>query len=159
VLLQFICGLAHPADRAAAATSCPGTNLGSGVPVSFSGNTAGTANLISGASCGDGGAYAPDATFLYKAPTAGSYTIDTLGSAFDTLLYVRNGTCSGGELACNDDSNGTRQSQVTVELVAGQSIVVVVDGYGTASGSYNLNITSGPPLAPTHVPTTTPTRT
>ena len=122
---------------------CPTTDLGSSLPVSVSGSTAGAANLAGGASCGGyGGSNAPDASFLYTAPVSGSYTIDTAGSAFDTVLYVRSTTCSGAELACNDDSGGTRQSRVTLTLAAGQRIVIVVDGYGAASGSFNLHINS-----------------
>jgi hypothetical protein len=34
---------------------------------------------MGGASCGGGGNSAPDATFLYTAPHAGSYSIDTKG--------------------------------------------------------------------------------
>src|SRR5262249_54016419 len=89
--------------------ACPATNLGSSLPVTVSGNTLGAPNLVGGASCGGGGGSAPDATFLYTAPIAGSYTMDTFGSGFDTVLYVRNATCSGTELACNDDS-GSLQS-------------------------------------------------
>jgi hypothetical protein len=108
--------------------------------VSVSGSTAG-GNLVGGASCGGfGGTNAPDASFLYTAPFAGSYTVDTAASSFDTVLYVRSNTCSGAELACNDDTGGTRQSRVTLSLAAGQRVVIVVDGYSTASGSFNLHI-------------------
>src|SRR5262249_10235918 len=88
-------------------TSCPLTDLGNALPVSVSGSTAGAANLVGGASCGNGGSTAPDATYRYTAPAAGTYVIDTFGSAFDTLLYVRADTCAGTQLACNDDSSGT----------------------------------------------------
>ncbi len=136
-------------------SSCPQVNLGSPATVSISGTTAGASNTMSGASCGGGGTNAPDATFLYTAPVTGTYVIDTFGSAFDTILYVRNATCSGTELACNDDANGTLQSQVTVNLTVGQSIVIVVDGYGTSSGTYNLHLASTA-SSPTSTSTNTP---
>src|SRR6185295_10609593 len=110
------------------------------LPISVSGTTLGAANSVSGATCGGGGTNAADASFLYTAPIAGSYTIDTFGSSFDTILYVRSSTCSGTQLACNDDSGGVVQSQVTLTLTVGQSIVIVVDGYSAASGSFNLHI-------------------
>ena len=50
-----------------------------------------------------GGDAAPDVTFAWVAPEAGTYTIDTMDSGFDTVLYVLDGTCGGAELACNDD--------------------------------------------------------
>ncbi len=138
--------------------SCPQTNLGSTLPVSVSGSTAGRANALSGASCGGGGG-APDYAYQWAAPSAGTYTIDTFGSSFDTVLYVRNASCGGTELACNDDAGGTNQSQVAVTLAAGQTIVIVVDGYGAASGNYSLHITGGAAASPTptRTPTTTPT--
>jgi hypothetical protein len=113
------------------------------VPTSYSGSTVGAPNLLGGASCGGGGNSAPEASFRFTAPASGSYQIGTLGSAFDTVLYVRDGTCSGAQLACNDDANGTVQSLVSVPLSAGQSVVIVVDGYGTGSGAFTLTISGG----------------
>jgi hypothetical protein len=43
-------------------------------------------------------------------------------------------------LACNDDANGTLQSLVSVALSAGQSVVIIVDGYSTRSGAFTLTI-------------------
>jgi hypothetical protein len=114
---------------------------------------------MGGASCDGGGNNAPDATYRWTAPAAAKYSIDTFGSAYDTLLYVRNGGCSGSQLACNDDSSGTKQSQVTVTLAAGQTVVIVVDGFGTSSGSYTLHINAVPTATPTNTRTPTPTRT
>jgi hypothetical protein len=138
--------------------SCPQVNLGSTLPVSISGSTAGRANALSGASCGGGGASAPDYAYQWTAPSAGTYTIDTFGSSFDTVLYVRNATCGGPELACNDDASGVLQSQVTVTLAAGQTIIIVVDGYRTNSGTFSLRITGNtrPSATPTATPTPTP---
>lgn len=113
---------------------------------------------MSGASCGGGGTSAPDATFRWTVPATAAYTIDTLGSDFDTILYVRSGTCGGTELACNDDvGGGIRQSQVLLNLQQGQVIVIVVDGFGFSSGNYVLNI--NPLTTPTPAFTATPTPT
>jgi hypothetical protein len=138
---------------------CPQNDLGSTLPVSVSGTTAGGTNSVEGASCGDGGDGAPDVTYQWMAPAAGSYVIDTSGSSYDTVLYVRDGSCSGTELACNDDTGGTLQSQVTVNLAASQTILIVVDGYAGASGSYNLHINAAATPTATNTPTTTPTPT
>jgi hypothetical protein len=158
----------------AVVTSVPApTDLGSSVPITVSGTTAGGANLMTGASCGGGGKSAPDVAFLYTAPFAGAYTVDTFGSAFDTILYLRNGSRTGAQLACNDNaSSGTLQSQVKINLTAGQSVVIVVDGRGTASGAFTLHVLSlsapastptpsrsatvGPTGTATPVPTNTP---
>jgi hypothetical protein len=117
-------------------TSCPLADLGSFVPQSVSGSTSGRPNDVS-ASCG--ASNASDAGYTFTAPATGSYTFDTVGSGYDTVLHVRNGGCSGPQLVCNDDAVGF-QSRVTLSLTAGQVVTVVVDGYSTSSGSYVLNL-------------------
>ncbi|WP_438043002.1 MXAN_6577-like cysteine-rich protein [Sorangium sp. So ce128] len=94
------------------------------------------------ASCG--GIDAPEVAYLFTAPEAGTYTIDTVGSDYDTVLAVFDGDCYGEEIACSDDVLGEDlhlfTSEVTVSLDAGQSIVIVVDGAIDESGVYELNI-------------------
>ncbi|MBP1689411.1 MAG: putative secreted protein, partial [Deltaproteobacteria bacterium] len=136
-------------------------DLGSALAVSVNGSTAICASFLAGtASCGDG-TNAPDATFLYTASVAGIYVMSTEGSGFDTLLSVRAGSCAGSELACNDDIPppvGSQQSRLNVPLAAGQTVLVAVDGFGTASGSFTLSI-NGTPATPTRTPTPPPTPT
>lgn len=95
---------------------------------------------------------APDASYTWTVPSSGSYVFSTSGSQFDTVLEIRayNTGASGG---CNDDSNGTYQSTVTADLSAGQTVIVIIDGYGSDSGSYQLNINRGssPPSAGMHL--------
>ncbi len=126
------------ADCGACAPTCPGTDLGSTVPQTVTGSTAGLTSTLT-PPCAGGAA--PDATFSFTAPASGTYNINTFGSAYDTVLYLNDGTCGGALLACNDDT-GALQSDVTVPLTAGQTIVIVVDGYGIDSGSFTLNIAS-----------------
>jgi hypothetical protein len=118
---------------------CPLADLGDDEVIDADGSTDGRPSSLAGASCGGGGAQAPDFSYRYTAPVTGSYAIDTFGSAFDTLLYVRP-SCSGPEIACNDDAGGSLQSQVVVALDRGEEIVIVVDGFGTARGAFNLNV-------------------
>ena len=82
---------------------------------------------------------AVDMAYTWTAPSAGNYTFNTLGSSFDTILEIREYN-TGASLGCNDDSNGTLQSTVSASLAAGQTVMIVVDGYGTASGPFELNI-------------------
>ncbi|MBI3785151.1 MAG: hypothetical protein HY270_17305 [Deltaproteobacteria bacterium] len=120
--------------------SCPQDDLGSGLRIGVSGSTVGQANNSGGASCGEGGTNAPEATFRWTAPASGTYVIDTVGSNFDTILYVRDATCSGVELACDDDSAGDQKSSVTLNLTAGQTVVIAVDGFRASAGDYSLHI-------------------
>src|SRR5207302_907476 len=88
--------------RPTAAQTCPQTNLGSALPVMTSGTTVG-----GGKQLGDPSwqmtVRAPDVAFQWTAPGTGTFQIDTHGSDFDTILWVLDGTCTGRELACNDD--------------------------------------------------------
>lgn len=90
-----------------------------------------------GGTCGGGGA--PDMAFTMMVPEDGFYVFDTVGSSFDTVLYVLDGDCTGTELGCNDDTTGA-QSEVGVVLAAGQVVTVVVDAFGITGGAFNLNV-------------------
>jgi hypothetical protein len=83
---------------------------------------------------------APDASYTWTAPSSGTYKFTTAGSSFDTVLEVRVYN-TGASLGCNDDSNSTLQSSVSVVLSGGQTVIVVIDGFNTLSGTYQLNIT------------------
>ena len=95
---------------------------------------------MSNSECSEDGDNAPQATFSFKTPAAGLYNISTAGSDFDTLLYVREGTCTGEELACNDDQGDVKTSAVQLRLEANKTIVIVVDGWDTEQGNYQLRI-------------------
>ena len=93
-----------------------------------------------GGTCG--GQQANDMAYGWTAPQSGTVTIDTFGSSYDTVLYVAEGTCeSPTELACNDDEGFDLQSEVTVDVTAGDELIIVVDGFGGDDGRFVLNIT------------------
>ena len=82
----------------------------------------------------------PEVPALMIAPAAGHYLFETDGSAADTVLYVLDDSCSGAELACDDDT-GDQDAQVVVELAAGQAAVVVVElRAGSPPGDYQLRV-------------------
>ncbi len=122
------------------AQSCPPTDLGKVPGVSVRGTTHDGSSLLS-ASCG--GDAAPEAAFVYTAPVTGSYRIDTFGSNFLTVLYARDGSCTGAELGC-------ASSFLTLQLLENQQIVIVVDGapgFSAAEGG-NFTLTVLGPSAP-----------
>src|SRR5262249_41065509 len=87
----------------------------------------------------------------WTAPAAAVVTIDTLGSAFDTLL----GVYTGGSVdtlvlvAGNDDAGpDTIQSRVRFETFAGEIYWIAVDGFGGSSGRAVLNWRQGGPALP-----------
>ena len=61
------------------------------------------------------------------------------GSPTDTILYVRDGTCSGAELACDDDG-AQPASLLEVSLSAGQEVTIFVDSFEPAGGDFVLSI-------------------
>lgn len=117
---------------------CADAALPSAVPVVANGDT-----LTSGddtiPSC-NVGSTANDVAYEWNPPADGLYTIDLAGSNYDTMLYVLDG-CGGIELACNDDSAALGlQSEVQIQAVAGQPVIIIVDGFGAVNGNYTLNI-------------------
>lgn len=121
--------------------ACPDSDLGSAVPQTVMGTTVGLVDDHY-ALCGYG-AGAEDAQHQFTAPAAGMYTFDTFGSGYDTVLAVLDSCGTAGELGCGDDQMGMLSS-VTLELAEGQTVIVVVDGYGGAAGPYTLNISAAP---------------
>jgi hypothetical protein len=74
--------------------------------------------------------------------------ISTLGSTFDTVLYVHQRVCNDGQLvACNDDDDddaGGPQSRATLEVLAGEDYFIFVDGHRIGlAGDYTLEISAG----------------
>jgi hypothetical protein len=117
---------------------CPTAALGATLPITVSGSTAGAINAFS-SSCSPG-ANAPDNTYTFTAPASQQYTIDTIGSSYDTIVHVLDGTCAGTSLACDDDAGGGTDSLVSLFLNAGQTVTIVVDGFGGNFGSYVLHV-------------------
>jgi hypothetical protein len=117
-----------------------GSDLGQalGSPVTTNSTCGRTSDFTPSCASSNG---APDMSYTWTAPSTGSFTFSTAGAAFDTILEVRryNDQVS---LGCNDDTPGTAQSSVTLSLTAGQTLLVIVDGYGTACGTFQVNITA-----------------
>ncbi len=79
--------------------------------------------------------------YRWTAPANGSFTFDTEGSSFDTVLAVYRGTSVAGLtlVGSNDDINydgGIYRSRVTFTAVAGTIYQVAVDGYYDSSTDY-----------------------
>jgi hypothetical protein len=91
-------------------------------------------------SCATGSAGAEDVAFEFQAPIDGIYTFDTFGSAYDTSISLWDIDDCVTELACNDDAGTGRQSEITWVALAGETVVVVVDGFNGAAGDYVFNV-------------------
>ncbi|MBC8072699.1 MAG: PPC domain-containing protein, partial [Deltaproteobacteria bacterium] len=116
--------------------TCPDEDIDSSFPFSIDGSTLGLVDKLD-SPCPDGDA--PDYAFEWTAPADGSYEFDTIGSDYDTVLYLQDLACGGEELVCNDDAFGVA-SIVNADLVEGQTIIIVVSGFSGNSGAFTLNI-------------------
>ena len=104
----------------------------------FAGVTAGPSTLTGCAS-----SLGAERAYEWTPAVSGLATISTCGGTtnYDTVLSVRNVGCTS-VLACNDDACALASSlQVTV--TAGQTYIIVVDGY---SGNGNYTLTVSPPV-------------
>lgn len=116
--------------------TCPDETLMGPLPISTSGTTVGAENASAGA-CG--GALNGDVSYEFTPTIAGFYLFDTEGSAFDAILYVRDGACDGPELKCTH-SMTPGGSRVGATLDVGQTVIVTVDG--TSEGAFDLTVTA-----------------
>lgn len=83
-----------------------------------------------------------DVIFRFTPPAAGEYTISTIGSSYDTVVYVREAGCSFTEIGCDDDSGIGLTSLLDVTLEASQEVTVVVDAFDPLdTGHYLVEIT------------------
>jgi hypothetical protein len=97
-----------------------------------------------GAECAGGAG--PDGVFYFVTREPLAVSLDTFGSDFDTVLYVRADDCERGlQVGCNDDTDGF-QSEVFFDILPPGVHYVFVDGYGDSSeGSYELHVWFGDP--------------
>ncbi len=117
----------------------PGLNVGSlGCPTTttVSGNTTGANTDCVVSSAGDH-------IYQFTTTVQSDVTVDVCGATWDTQIHLfdlSNGDCDSGPIASDDDGCGS-QSTITQNLVAG-TYVVIVEGYSSNEGAYDLNITT-----------------
>jgi len=114
----------------------------------FAGTTTGTGSVSGSCALSQP---APERVFSWTSPRTGVAVVDTCGgtTSYDTVLYIRNGTCSGNEAYCNDDATGCTTSEpstvhgstLTIAVTAGETYTIVVDGYSDRQGNFSLHLT------------------
>lgn len=78
--------------------------------------------------------------YRWVAPSAGTLTVDTLDSDYDTVLAIFSGERSSlMRLACNDDYNYYLQSLLTLDVSDGATYFIEVADYSTASNEVTHN--------------------
>ncbi len=110
----------------------------------YTGDTTGHVSETKGACGGDAG----EAVFYFVLTEPTKVHLDSIGSSFDTTLYVRTGKCNTGqEIACDDDSAGVSwASKVEFTILYPGTYYVFLDGFtvdpdlGPNEGPFVLNV-------------------
>ena len=87
------------------------------------------------------GAGANDVAYRFTAPSDATYTIG-LDATFDSNLYVVE-DCSNVDGTCLGANEEFGPEQLELPMTAGQTVFIIVDGYGTTSnqsGPYVLSV-------------------
>ncbi len=135
-----------------------------GTTTEFTGSTTGAANDFVSSLCGTG-ATAPDHVFEFVVAASTRLRIETMTTPgqYDTVLHVRRAACAAGvdtvttAVACSDDidlAGGVLLSRIDQVFAAG-TYYLVVDGFGTNSGNYRVQVQNIP--LPVVFPSTTAT--
>jgi len=115
----------------------------------FTGTTSGASTLAGTCASSNN---APEQVFAWTPAASGQAQISTCSAtatSYDTVVYVRSGSCtSGAQIACNDDTTGCLTSEpndhhgsrLTANVTAGQTYYIVVDGYATSHGAFTLTV-------------------
>ena len=100
----------------------------------ISGTTAGYTNDYDEI-CPYSGSTAPDVVYTFTPAASISITVDLYGSSYDTKVYIYDQNLM--LVACNDDFYSDWTSRIEhVEVVAGVTYYLIIDGYGGDYGVY-----------------------
>lgn len=109
----------------------------------FFGDTTGHSNETEGTCGGQAG----EAVFFIVLNEPSFVHLDTSGTQFDSVLYVRTGVCNTGlEIDCDDDSAGNLAADLTFNILYPGTYYIFLDGYtvdpnqGANEGPYQLNV-------------------
>jgi hypothetical protein len=83
---------------------------------------------------------APDVFYTFTPATETIVNIELCGSSFDTKLYLFDG--AGSQVGYNDDACGLQSALYNMALNAGETYLIAVTGYGSASGAYVISVTA-----------------
>jgi hypothetical protein len=113
------------------------------LPFGDTGDTCGFVDDYFPACAVGGNSTAPDLVYSYRPTTDQCVNIDMCGSSYDTIVHVYDSAAT--MIACNDDFCGLQSTVENVALVGGQLYYIVVDGWSTRCGAYDIQISECPP--------------
>jgi hypothetical protein len=113
----------------------------------YFGDTTGHASHTKGSCGGDAG----EAVFVFTLTNPSFVDLTSVGTSFDSVIYVRTGNCGAGkEIGCDDDSGGNLASHVTFNILYPGTYYVFLDGFtvdpqfGANEGPFQLHVTITP---------------
>jgi len=137
-------------NQVSATPSCPGpSNNCFGSPISATGSPYSNTQSTSGADLEAGeprpcGSIGATVWYSWTAPAAGTATVSTVGGStnYDTVVAAYTGSSLGSlaNLACNDDTGGGLQSQISFTCTSGTTYRIQLGGYNGATGTATLSI-------------------
>ena len=99
--------------------------------------------------CPYSGGTAPDLVYSYSPATDQAIDIDLCNSSYDTKVFVYEDVCpTSPYYGCNDDlcgDDGWKSAILGLNVYAGHTYYIVVDGYGSSCGNYDLLIREAVP--------------
>ncbi|MCB9473925.1 MAG: hypothetical protein H6678_08955 [Candidatus Delongbacteria bacterium] len=98
-----------------------------------------TATALNDYSPGCGFSSAPDVVYSFVPDEDMLIDVDLCGSSFDTILSVFEND-SSTLVGCNDDGCGDQSRLEYLELSAGNTYFILVDGFSNRSGDYTLSV-------------------
>jgi hypothetical protein len=116
------------------------------IPYGNAGTTIGYANDYNAPCAFAGNTVAPDVVYSYTPTVDQCVDVSLCESSYDTILMVLNSALT--IIGCNDDADcdlALRSRVEGVNLVAGQTYYIIVDGWSTSAGEYVLEVTECPP--------------
>ncbi len=88
----------------------------------------------------------PEAVYQIVLTETSDVFVTTHGTKFDTVVYMRRGCC-GAEIVCNDNLDNRNTSAINALGLSPGTYDIFVDGAGTASGAYTVDIYASPSSA------------
>lgn len=125
-------------------SSCPGEPIAveAGKPVTFSGTTVNAGPDLTGT--GNCANTAADVVLAVTPDKTGSLHIEVdPGTGFDAMVYAAK-TCGGAQIGCAESATSGGVEKLDVDVVAGEALYVVVDGYQASTGAFAATMTLTP---------------
>jgi hypothetical protein len=139
------CG-AEPTCQSYCVSDDLGSAVGEGVYTGVMTSSTGTDTMLGSCNLTTGGVdvsmtWTPPQDGCYQFDTESSFTSSTSTTNTDTVLYVREGSCSGAEIGCSEDEGAGFSSIFIAEAFSDTEYVITIDGYSSfSSGNLVLDI-------------------